>query len=126
MGHFSLPTSQAQRRISSLPAGKGIGTAFEVKQFMKTSATTNEALEAKILKHVADSCKRGRPVRAENLLSSKSEQKWQADQFSIREAIWNLLASHRLELTSQRMLVPSNEDVGHANARHEVRALVAG
>ena len=44
-----------------------------------------------------------------DLLEQGATQRWKADEFEIREAIWQLLSSHQIELTPARRLRVASE-----------------
>jgi len=59
-------------------------------------------LRNELLKIIA-AAQRGHPLRASDLLHEAGD-KWNADEFEVREAIWHLLSTNQIVLTPERTL----------------------
>lgn len=59
-------------------------------------------LRSELLKIIA-AAQQGHLVRASDLLH-EAENRWNADEFAVREAIWHLLSTNQVVLTPERTL----------------------
>lgn len=69
---------------------------------------SNTELRGELLKIIA-AAKQRHLLRASYLLQ-EAEHKWNADEFSVREAIWHLWSTNQIVLTPERTLRIAEED----------------
>ena len=70
-------------------------------------------LRRELLKVIADEVAQGRPPLASALLQ-EAQERWKADEFEVREAIWYLLSTNQLVLSPERTLRPAAAEEAHA------------
>lgn len=70
-------------------------------------------LRRELLKVIADEVAQGHAPLASELLQ-QAQERWKADEFEVREAIWHLLSTNQLVLSPERTLRPAAAEETHA------------